>query len=117
MKKHLPLFLLLFAFAGFVSAQGPASTANWFGYILPSSPAEYKYISFTMQDLGSVSVASDEHPAVSTATFAEDICRSGFDAASGDAFEYDFSDQSAGVYIIKVETAKGSDVKQVMLVK
>lgn len=73
MKKHLPLFLLLFAFAGFVSAQGPASTANWFGYILPSSP--------------------------------------------GDAFEYDFSDQAAGVYIIKVETAKGSDVKQVMLVK
>lgn len=94
MKKHLPLFLLLFAFAGFVSAQGPASTANWFGYILPSSPAEYKYISFTMQDLGSVSVASDEHPAVSTATFAEgyvwsvnndngnNICRSGFDAAN-----------------------------------
>ena len=38
---------------------------------MPTSPAEYKYISFTMQDLGSVSIASDELPAVSTATFAD----------------------------------------------
>ena len=78
-----------------VNAQsGPASTANWFGYILPPSPAEYKYISFTMQDLGSVSVASDEYPPVSTATFANgyvwsvnndngyNICRSRFDATN-----------------------------------
>ena len=71
MKKYLSLFLLLFLFAGFAKAQGPQSTANWFGYILPPSPAEYKYVSFTMQDLGSVSIASDEIPAVSTATFAD----------------------------------------------
>ena len=71
MKKYLHLVLLLFVFAGFAKAQGPQSTANWFGYILPPSPAEYKYVSFTMQDLGSVSVASDEIPAVSTATFAD----------------------------------------------
>ncbi len=71
MKKYLHLALLLFVFAGFAKAQGPASTANWFGYILPPSPAEYKYVSFSMQDLGSVSVASDEIPAVSTATFAD----------------------------------------------
>ena len=82
---------MLFAFAGFAKAQGPASTANWFGYILPPNPAEYKYISFTMQDLGSVSVASDALPAVTTATFADgcvwsvnndngyNICRSSFD--------------------------------------
>ena len=70
MKKYLHLVLLLFAFAGFANAQ-PASTANWFGYILPPNPAEYKYVSFTMQDLGSVSVASDEHPQVMTATFAD----------------------------------------------
>ena len=91
MKKYLHLVLLLFAFAGFAMAQGPASTANWFGYILPPSPAEYKYISFTMQDLGSVSVVSDVLPAVNTATFADgcvwsvnndngyNICRSSFD--------------------------------------
>ena len=71
MKKYLHLFLLLFVFSCLVKAQGPASTANWFGYILPSSPAEYKYISFTMQDLGSVSIASDEHPQVMSATFAD----------------------------------------------
>ena len=71
MKKYLHLVLLLFAFAGFAMAQGPASTANWFGYILPPSPAEYKYITFTMQDLGSASIASDEIPSVSTATFAD----------------------------------------------
>ena len=94
MKKYLSLFLLLFVFAGFAKAQGPQSTANWFGYILPPSPAEYKYISFTMQDLGSVSVASEEQPTVTTATFAEgyvwsvnnnngySICRSRYDAAN-----------------------------------
>ncbi len=71
MKKYLHLALLLFVFAGFANAQGPQSTANWFGYILPPSPAEYKYVSFTMQDLGSVSVASDEHPQVMSATFAD----------------------------------------------
>ena len=71
MKKYLHLFLLLFVFVGFVDAQGLQSTANWFGYILPSSPAAYKYVTFTMQDLGSVSIASDEFPAVSTATFAD----------------------------------------------
>ena len=70
MKKYLHLVLLLFAFIGFVNAQ-PASTANWYGYILPSNPAEYKYVSFTMQDLGAVSVASDEHPQVMSATFAD----------------------------------------------
>lgn len=94
MKKHLHLVLLLLAFAGFAKAQGPASTANWFGYILPPSPAEYKYISFSMQNLGSVSVASDVLPAVNTATFADgyvwsvnndngyNICRSRFDASN-----------------------------------
>ena len=71
MKKYLHLFLFIFVFAGFAKAQGPSSTANWFGYILPPSPAEYKYVSFTMQDLGSASIASDEIPAVSTATFAD----------------------------------------------
>ena len=93
MKKHLHLFLFLFVFAGFVNAQ-PASTANWFGYILPPNPAEYKYISFTMQDLGSVSIASDALPTVTTATFANgyvwslnndngyNICRSSFDATN-----------------------------------
>ena len=70
MKKYLHLALLLFVFVGFANAQ-PQSTANWFGYILPPSPAEYKYVTFTMQDLGSVSIASDEFPAVSTATFAD----------------------------------------------
>jgi len=90
MKKHLHLILLLFAFAGFAKAQ----TANWFGYILPPSPAEYKYVSFTMQDLGSVSVASDQVSPVNTATFADgyvwsvnnnngyNICKSSFDAAN-----------------------------------
>ena len=94
MKKYLQLALLLFVLAGFAKAQGPQSTANWFGYILPSSPAEYKYITFTMQDLGSVTIASDEIPAVSTATFADgyvwsvnndngyNICRSNFDATN-----------------------------------
>ena len=93
MKKYFHLILLLFVFTGFVNAQ-PASTANWFGYILPPNPAEYKYISFTMQNLGSVSVASDVLPAVTTATFANgyvwsvnndngyNICRSSFDAAN-----------------------------------
>ena len=92
MKKYLHLFLFLLAFAGFAKAQGPASTAHWFGYQLPPSPAEYQYISFTMQDFGSVSVASDQVPAVSSATFADgyvwsvnndngyNICKSSFDA-------------------------------------
>ena len=93
MKKYLHLFLLLFAFVGFANAQ-IASTANWFGYILPPNQAEYKYISFTMQDLGSVSVASNDLPAAITATFANgyvwsvnndngyNICRSSFDASN-----------------------------------
>ena len=34
-------------------------------------------------------------------------------AANGDAFEYDFSGQEAGVYFIKVETIKGVDIKKV----
>ena len=71
MKKTIYLVLFLLVFAGFTKAQGPQSTANWFGYILPPSPAEYKYVSFTMQDLGSVTIASDVVPAVSSATFAE----------------------------------------------
>lgn len=92
MKKHFYLVLLFLAFAGFAKAQ--ESTANWFGYILPPSSAENKYISFTMQDLSTVSVASDVLPAVNTATFANgyvwsvnnnggySICRSEYDAAS-----------------------------------
>ena len=71
MKKYLHLFLFLFALASIAMGQGPASTAHWFGYILPPSPAEYKYVSFTMQDLGSVSVASGEQPQVTSATFAD----------------------------------------------
>ena len=94
MKKYLQLALLILVFAGFAKAQGQQSTANWFGYILPSSPAEYKYITFTMQDLGSVNIASDVVPAVSSATLAEgyvwsvnndngyNICRSSFDATN-----------------------------------
>lgn len=94
MKKLLPLLLLLLSFAGIIKAQGPASTANWFGYQLPTSPAEYKYISFTMHDLESVTVASDVISAVNTATFANgyvwsvnndngySICRSSFNAAN-----------------------------------
>ena len=93
MKKYLHLIFLLFAFAGFANAQH-ASTANWYGYILPPNPAANKYISFTMQDLGAVSIVSDEHPQVSTATFADgyvwsvnydsgnNICRSRFDAST-----------------------------------
>ena len=34
-------------------------------------------------------------------------------SASGNAFEYDFSHQGAGVYLIKVETAKGIETKRV----
>ena len=34
-----------------------------------------------------------------------------------DVLEYDFSDQTTGVYIVKVETAKGTVTKRVMLVK
>ena len=34
-------------------------------------------------------------------------------AANGDAFEYDFSGNEAGVYFIKVETIKGVDIKKV----
>ena len=71
MKKILHLALLLFIFAGFAKAQGPQSTANWFGYVLPPAPAANKYVSFTMQDLGSVSIASDEYPQVMAATFAD----------------------------------------------
>jgi hypothetical protein len=95
MKKTIYLVLLLFVFAGLVNAQPkPASTANWYGYILPPNPAANKYISFTMQDLGAVSIVSDEHPQVSTATFADgyvwsvnynngnNICKSRFDATN-----------------------------------
>lgn len=95
MKKYLHLALLLFVFTGFAKAQGPQSTANWFGYILPPNPAANKYISFTLQDLGSVSLASDEHPQAVAATFADgyvwsvnsnnngySICRSRFDATN-----------------------------------
>ena len=94
MKKYLPLLLLLLVSAGFTKVQGQTSTANWFGFILPPSPAENKFISFTMQDLGSVSVASDELAPVRAATFAEGyvwsmiddngnkICRSRYDASS-----------------------------------
>ena len=90
MKRFASIVLLLLAFAGFATAQ----TANWFGYILPPSPAEYKYVSFTMQNLGSVSVASDQVSPVNTATFADgyvwsvnnnngyNICKSSFDAAN-----------------------------------
>ena len=36
-------------------------------------------------------------------------------SAIGDVFEYDFSQQKAGMYFIKVETAKGVETKQVMV--
>jgi hypothetical protein len=71
MKKNIYLIMFLLMFVSFVQAQGPVSTANWFGYILPPSPAANKYVTFTMQDLGSVSVASDDIPSVSSATFAD----------------------------------------------
>jgi hypothetical protein len=35
--------------------------------------------------------------------------------ASGKAFEYDFRQQKAGTYFIKVETAKGVETKRVMV--
>ena len=35
--------------------------------------------------------------------------------ASGDDFEYDFSHQSVGTYLIKVETAKGVETKRVVV--
>ena len=95
MKKFLHLAMLIFVFAGFANAQTPASTANWFGFELPPSPAANMYISFTMQDLGSVSLASDLHPQAVAATFADgyvwsvnsinngySICKSRFDAAN-----------------------------------
>ena len=95
MNKFLHLSLLIFVIAGFVNAQTPASTANWFGFELPPSPAANKYVTFTMQDLGSVSLASDIHPQAVAATFADgyvwsanninngySICRSKFDAAN-----------------------------------
>jgi hypothetical protein len=34
-------------------------------------------------------------------------------SASGNAFEYDFSQQKAGVYLIKVETAEGTETKRI----
>lgn len=34
-------------------------------------------------------------------------------SADGDSFEYDFSNQSAGLYLIKVETAKGVETTRV----
>ena len=34
-------------------------------------------------------------------------------SASGNAFEYDFGPQAAGLYFIKVETAKGSETLKV----
>jgi hypothetical protein len=34
-------------------------------------------------------------------------------SANGDSFEYDFSQQNAGTYFIKVETVKGVETKQV----
>ena len=71
MKKIIYLIMFILMFVSFAQAQGPASTANWFGYILPPSPAANKYVTFTMQDLGSVSVASDDIPSVSSATFAD----------------------------------------------
>jgi hypothetical protein len=95
MSKHLHLFLMLFMFSGLVNAQsGPLSTANWFGYILPPSPAANKYITFTMQNLNSVFYASDDIAAVTTATFADgyvwsvnndngyNICKSTFNTAN-----------------------------------
>ena len=95
MKKYLHLSLLILVFAGFANAQGLQSTANWFGYELPPNPAANKYITFTMQDLGSVSVASDIHPQAVAATFADgyvwsannnnnsySICKSRFNAAN-----------------------------------
>ena len=39
------------------------------------------------------------------------------DAVGSDVLEYEFSDQATGVYIIKLETAKGTVTKRVMLVK
>ena len=38
-------------------------------------------------------------------------------SADGDAFEYDFSNQKAGIYLIKVETAKGVETTRVMVRK
>lgn len=95
MKKYL-LFLLLFVLSVFANAQlGPQSTANWFGFELPPNPAANMYVTFTMQDLGSVALASDEHPQAVAATFADgymwsanasnnsySICRSRVDATN-----------------------------------
>ena len=102
MKKYLQFVLLLFAFAGFINAQ-PASTANWFGYLLPPNPAEYKFISFTMQDLGSVSVASDVISPVNTA----------FDMQTGELFGAHYGnlyqlDPNTGIYTMLGALHEGS---------
>ena len=36
--------------------------------------------------------------------------------ASGNSFEFDFSHQASGTYLIKVETAKGVETKQVTVI-
>lgn len=93
MKKYLPLILFLFVFASLVNAQ-----TRWYGYTLTyNSPAYTKYVSFSMDDLGSVEIASDVHPQVATATYADgyvwsvnfdnasytnNICKAKFNSAS-----------------------------------
>lgn len=63
MKKHLPLFLLIFVFAGFVSAQRPTSSSD---VISPAATATFAegYVWSVNNDNGN------------------NICRSGFDAAN-----------------------------------
>ena len=34
-------------------------------------------------------------------------------SVNGDVFDYDFSQQKAGIYFIKVETTKGTETKKV----
>lgn len=38
-------------------------------------------------------------------------------AAEGDSFEYDFSSQEAGVYLIRIETSNGTLSKQIIVIK
>ena len=120
MKKYLPLILFLFVFASLVNAQ-----TRWYGYTLTyNSPAYTKYVSFSMDDLGSVEIASDVHPQVATATYADgyvwsvnfdnasytnNICKAKFNSASNLIEEPEV--MVAGVYygnLYRIDTNTGA---------
>ena len=98
MKKYLHLTLLTLIFASFANAQGP----ELFGHpilVVPCGRIE----------------------AYRNSAWYEPYGLNGFNefieegSANGDTFAYDFSNQSAGAYLIKVETAKGAETMRVMV--